>query len=87
MRTQRRIYGVVASRKVRSGLWNSWCQVGRKIERPSVFSWAFVRSVLSLLWHVAGHQPARGSDRRLTWQHDSLGCVAPRSTAVYGRLN
>lgn len=85
MRTQRRIDGVVTSRKVRSGVWNSWCHAGRTAEHPSLFSWAFLRSVWSFLCHVTGQQSAR-EGRRCTWKPDALGCVAPRSTAVYGRL-
>ena len=87
MKTQHRIYGVVASRKVRSGVWSSWCRVGGNSERLRLFSWDFLRSVWSLLCNVTWRRAGRGSKERFAWRHQSIGCTAPRSTAVYGRMN
>lgn len=87
MKTQRRMYGAVASRKVRSGVWSSWCHAGVKSGNPRLFSWDFLRSVWSLLCHVTWRRAGRGAEKRFAWGHEAIGCTAPRSTAVYGRMN
>ena len=86
MKTQRRTYDIVAGRRIRAGLWNSWCRIERQTEAPSLFSWGFLRSIWSLLWQVAWRRTGRNSAGRFAWKPEALGCAAPRSTAVYGRL-
>lgn len=87
MKTQRRIYGVVAGRRIRSGLWHSWCQVAGRSEAPPVVGWSFLRSVWSLLCRVTWGRIGREQERRSAWGHTTIGCSAPRSTAIYGRMN
>ena len=87
MKTQRRTYDVVAGRRIRSGLWHSWCQAGGRSEATRVFGWSFLRSVWSLLRKVTWGRIGREQERRSPWGHTSVGCSAPRSTAIYGRMN
>jgi len=87
VKTQRRVRSVVASRRVRSGVWSSWCHAGGKSETPRLFSWDFLRSVWSLLCNVTWRKAGRGGERRFAWGHEAIGCTAPRSIEVYGRMN
>ena len=87
MKTQRRIYGVVAARKVRSGLWCSWCGVNEKPEAPRLLSWSFLRSVWSLFCLATGRRVERNDEERLHWGHKPAGCYGPRASAIYGRVN
>lgn len=67
-------------------MWRGWCHADGKDARPSLFSWDFLRSVWSLLCNVTRRKAGRGYEQRFTWRRESIGCSAPRSTAVYGRM-
>lgn len=85
MNTQRRQSRVGALRKMRTGMWRAWCHAGGKDVRPSLFSWDFLRSVWSLFCRVTRHKAARPAEKRFAWQ-ERIGCTAPRSPGVYGRM-
>ncbi len=84
---QRRIVRSAALRKGRTGMWHAWCHAGGQAARPSLFSWDFLRSVWTLLCNVTRRRDGRGADRRFTWGPERIGCTAPRSPGVYGRMN
>ncbi|MCW5799038.1 MAG: hypothetical protein LZF60_70074 [Nitrospira sp.] len=86
MKTQRRIARVVALRKMRTGMWGAWCQAGVKDARPPLFSWEFLRSMWTLLCNVTRSRASRGTRGLFAWQ-ERIGCTAPRSSGVYGRMN
>jgi len=87
VKSQRRTYDVATGQRIRSGLWNSWCQLGGRSETPRMFGWSFLRSVWSLLCKVTGGRFGRMQEIRSLWAPTTTGCSAPRSTAIYGRLN
>ncbi len=87
MKAQRRMSRFAGVRKVRSGMWSAWCHDSGKDAPLSLFSWEFLRSVWSLLCNVTRRKAGREVERRFTWRQESIGCSAPRSTAVYGRMN
>ena len=82
VKTQRRIYGVVAGRRIRSGLWHSWCQVAGRSEAPPVVGWSFLRSVWSLLCRVTWGRIGREQERRLLGAHNHRVLCA----AIHGHL-
>lgn len=85
MTTQRRLSRVGALRKARAGTWRVWCHAGGKDARPAFFSWDFFRSVWSLLFKVSARKTGRGAEPRVFCQ-EHIGCTAPRSSGVYGRM-
>lgn len=87
MNIQRRMSRVAASRKVRSGRWSAWCHAEGKDARPPLFSWEFLRSVWSLLRNATRRKAGEGAEKRCAWQQENIGCTAPRSVGVYGRMN
>lgn len=87
MKTQRRNARIAALRKGRAGMWHAWCHTGGHAAWPSLFSWKFLRSVWMLLCNVTRRRDGRGADRRFTWGREHIGCTAPRSPGVYGRMN
>mgnify|MGYP006915171462 CR=1 FL=1 len=72
---------------MRSGMWRAWCQASGKDARLSLFSWEFLRAVWSLLCNVTRAKTGREAKRRFTWRQEHLGCTAPRSAGIYGRMN
>lgn len=85
MNIQQRRARVGSLRKARAGMWRAWCHAGAKEARPSVFSWDFLRSVWSLLCRMTRHKGVRPDENRFAWQ-EHIGCTAPRSSGIYGRM-
>ena len=85
MNTQARRSRVRGGRKLQAGMWRARCHAGGNNARPPFFSWDFLRSVWYLLCSLTRHKTSRGIAKRFAWQ-EHIGCTAPRSSGVYGRM-